>query len=148
MALPKPGLMGRQLVDAAASRIPGYAANQYAAVTGAAGSGGAGGIGGGLQKLLGGGTGGIGKAMNKWGPYAMMAYAAMQYAGGGGQAAQTGLQIESLENQAEALNPKDMMYQAMMSQSQDEEKFARQQLVNQLMGTTGPSRLARGEERI
>ena len=144
MALPKSGLMGRQLVDAAASRIPGYAANQYAAVTGGAGSGGGKG---GLQKLLGGGTGGMGKAMKKWGPYAMMAYAAMQYAGGGGQAAQTGLQIESLESQAESLNPEDMMYQAMMSQSQDEEKFARQQLVNQLMGTTGPS-LARGEERI
>ncbi len=136
MALPKSGLMGRQLVDAAASRIPGYAADQYSKITGKAGK---------LGDLF--TKGGAGKALNKWGPYAMMAYAAMQYAGGGGQAAQTGLQIESLESRAESLNPEDMMYQAMMSQSQDEEKFARQQLVNQLMGTTGPS-LARGEERI
>ncbi len=119
--------------------------------------GGAGGIvppgvaSGGVKGLLGGvkgSLGGAGGVLNKWGPAALVAYALSQYAGQGGQRAEQDLEIEALGRRTEAINPEDMMFQAMLQSSQQDEQFARNQLVNQLMGVTGPSKLARGEERI
>lgn len=58
-----------------------------------------------------------------------------------------GEQAASMGRMGEAIDPQAMMYQAMLQNAQGDEAMARNQLVNQLMGVSGPS-LARGEEAI
>lgn len=58
-----------------------------------------------------------------------------------------GDQAASMGRMGEAIDPQAQMYQAMLQNAQGDEQMARNNLVNQLMGVSGPS-LARGEEAI
>jgi hypothetical protein len=57
------------------------------------------------------------------------------------------LQAGGMREQAEAIDPQAMMYQAMIPQQQASQQLAQEALIRQLLGTTGPS-LARGESLV
>lgn len=57
-----------------------------------------------------------------------------------------GLQTQMMGKRAAGISPEDIFYQSTMPQAQEEERMMQAALINKLMGTTGPSQLARGEE--
>ena len=57
-------------------------------------------------------------------------------------------QTGAIERQTANLSPNDMLYQAMIPDLQAKSQLARQALMNQLGGVTGPSQLASGESYV